>query len=206
MAFHDVRFPDSIAQGAIGGPGFSTSVITSSGGREQRQANWSGPRRSWDVSSGLKRIADRDALIAFFIARDGRAHTFRFKDWSDYTISRQAIGTTDGSDATWQAFKTYTSGPTSKTRTITKLVSGQVQVWVNGTSIDLGAGADEFQVNLLTGVITLGATLAATTGQSIELAGQFDVPVRFDTDELRLSMRSAFISEWQNIPIVEERE
>ena len=40
MAFHDVRFPERIALGAEGGPAFSTTIIASSGGHEQRQANW----------------------------------------------------------------------------------------------------------------------------------------------------------------------
>lgn len=206
MAFHDVRFPDSIAQGATGGPAFSTSVIASSGGHEQRLGNWSTPRRSWNISTGLKRITDVDALIAFFVARQGRLHAFRFKDWSDYTMARGTIGTTDGADATWQIVKSYVSGATTATRRITRPVSGTVRLWVDNVERTLGAGGSEFQVNLSTGVITLGATLAALTGKAIEASCEFDVPARFDTDELPLSLRSAFIGEWSQIPIVEIRE
>jgi uncharacterized protein (TIGR02217 family) len=206
MAFHDVQFPDSIAQGAQVTPGFSTSLVMSSGGHEQRVGNWSLPRRAYDVGTGLKRRTDTQALLAFWIARGGRLHGFRFKDWSDYEMARQAIGTTDGADATWPLFKSYTSGPTTVQRPITRPVSGTVQVWVNNVAIALGAGAGEFQVNLATGVITLGATLAATTAQAIEAACQFDVPARFDSDEIALTQRSHELGEWPAVPVVEIRE
>lgn len=206
MAFHDVRFPDSIAQGAQIIPGFSTSVIGSSGGHEQRVANWATPRRRYNVGTGLKRRTDTDALLAFFIARAGRLHTFRFKDWSDYALPRQAIGTTDGVDGTWQIFKAYVSGPTTVNRVLTRLVSGTVRCWVNDTEASLGAGGSQFTVDLATGVIVLGATLAATTGQVIEAACEFDVVARFDSDEIALTQRSHEIGEWPDVPVLEVRE
>jgi len=206
MAFHDIRFPDSIAQGAVGGPGFSTAVVTGSGGNEQRIANWARARRRYNVATGLKRRVDVATLIAFFLAREGRLHGFRFKDWSDYQMPRQVIGTTDGTDATWQIFRRYTSGSTTSDRTITRPVASSVLVWVNDAVVAAGPGAEQFQVNLSTGVITLGSTLAATSGQAIEAACEFDVPVRFDTDELPLTLRSHEIGEWDDIPVVELRE
>jgi len=206
MAFHDVQFPPSIAEGAEGGPEYSTSVIATSGGYEQRVANWSIGRGRWNAGTGLKDDADVAELIAFFRARQGRLHGFRFKDWSDYTLPRQAIGLTDGVDATWQIFKAYVSGPATATRPITRPVPGTVQCWVNNAPIPLGVGAGEFQVNLATGVITLGATLAATTGQAIEAACEFDVPARFDTDALPLRLTAFHIGEWPDVPVVELRE
>ncbi|MBB5691776.1 DUF2460 domain-containing protein [Roseomonas alkaliterrae] len=206
MAFHDVRFPDRIAEGAEGGPEFSTSVIVSSGGHEQRQGNWSAGRGRWNVATGLQDDNDLAVLIAFFRARAGRLHAFRFKDWSDYQLDRQVIGTTGGGDATWQILRTYTSGPTSVTRTITRPVAGTVRCWVNGTERSLGTGSSQFQVNLATGVITLGSALAGTTGQAIEAACEFDVPARFDTDTLPLRLTAFQIGEWSDIPVVEIRE
>lgn len=203
MTFHDTRFPDTIAQGAQVVATFSTGVFISSGGREQRQGNWSAPRRRWNVGTGLQRRADTATLLAFFLARAGRLHAFRFKDWSDYEVARQTIGTTDGSDATWQIFKAYTSGPTTVNRTITRPVSGTVRCWVDGTERTLGAGASQFQVNLSTGVITLGSTLAALSAKTIEAACEFDVPARFDSDEVALTQRSHEIGEWPDIPVLE---
>jgi uncharacterized protein (TIGR02217 family) len=206
VAFHDKQFPDSIAEGAEGGPEFSTSIASGSSGNEQRIANWSYPRCRWNVGTGLKDGDGVVELIAFFRLRFGRLHAFRFKDWQDFTMPRQTIGTTDGSDATWQLVKTYTDGSYSVNRTITKPVTATVQVWVNNVAIASGAGGGEFQVNLLTGVITLGATLAATTGQTIEAACEFDVPCRFDTDSLPLRLDAFEIASIPDIPVVEIRE
>ena len=77
---------------------------------------------------------------------------------------------------------------------------------VADAAITLGAGAGQFQVDLATGIVTLGSTLAATTGQAIEAACEFDVPARFDVDDLALVLRSHEIGEWSDIPVVEIRE
>lgn len=206
MAFHDIQFPNSIAQGAMGGPEYSTSVISSSGGHEQRQANWSAARRRFNVATGLKRRADVEALLAFYIARHGRLHGFRFKDWSDYQLDRQLIGTTTGSLSLFPISKTYLSGPTSVARRITRPVTGTLRCWVDGVERSLGTGAVQVQVNLATGVITLGATLAALAAKPVEVLCDFDVPARFDTDALALTLRSHEIGEWSDIPVMEIRE
>lgn len=206
MAFHDVQFPPIIAQGAQVIATFSTSIVTGSGGREQRNGNWARPRRQWNVGTGLQRRADTATLQAFFEARSGRLYAFRFKDWSDYTVARQQIGTTDGSDATWQIVKAYVSGPTTVYRSITRPVSGTVKCWVDGTERTLGAGASQFQVNLSTGIITLGTTLAALSSKLIEVSCDFDVPARFDSDQIALTQRSHEIGEWPDIPVIEIRE
>ena len=85
-------------------------------------------------------------------------------------------------------------------------VSGTVSLWVNNAAITLGGGAGQFQVDLATGIVTLGSTLAATTGQAIEAACQFDVPARFDSDEIALTLRSHEIGEWPDVPVLEIRE
>ena len=78
-SFHEVRFPDNIAYGATGGPEFATTVVATGSGHEKRNVNWSEARGRWDVASGLKKQAQIDELIAFFRARRGKAHGFRFK-------------------------------------------------------------------------------------------------------------------------------
>lgn len=206
MSFHDVQFPPSIAEGAEGGPEYSTAIIASSGGNEQRQANWSQPRGRWNAGTGLKDDADVAELIAFFRARQGRLHAFRWKDWSDFQMPRQNIGTTNGVLATFQITKSYVSGPTTATRAIRRPVSGTVRCWVSGTERTIGAGASQFQVALATGIITLGATLAATTGQAVEAQCDFDVPARFDTDVLPLRLTAFQIGEWPDVPVIEVRE
>ena len=54
MSFVEARFPANISQGAKGGPVFSTVVITTASGAEQRVGQWSLGRHRWDVSHALK--------------------------------------------------------------------------------------------------------------------------------------------------------
>ena len=98
--FHEVRFPPDISYGAVGGPGWSTSIVTTVSGHERRNANWSQARGRWNVAHGLKRREQVAELIAFFRARMGRAFGFRFKDWTDYQALAQTLGTGDGSTKT----------------------------------------------------------------------------------------------------------
>ena len=205
MAFDNIRLPDDIERGAQGGPRFRTTVITLSSGFERRNRDWEQTRGAWDIGYGLQRKDQFDDVIAFFYARNGRARGFRFKDWLDFELARQAIGTTDGSNAAFQIFRRYTSGTVTFDRLLTKPVAGTVLVWVNGVAITLGAGVDEFQVDTTTGIITLGATLAAQTGTTVESQCEFDVPVRFDTDALDLVADTEVAATLPQIPIIEVR-
>ena len=67
-AFHEVRFPDSIAYGATGGPVWSTTIAALSTGAEQRYQNWVNARHRWNVATGIKRLADFHQVLRFFQA------------------------------------------------------------------------------------------------------------------------------------------
>lgn len=198
MPLDQIRLPDTIEVGASGGPGFNTTVLESASGFEKRNVNWDQARGRWDVGYGPRHMTDIDGaiwaiqtIVAFFYARRGKAYTFLFRDWTDYVVGRQVIGVTNGVKATWQGIKTYEpSGPRPYNRDITKPVDETVQVWVNGALIARGAGGGQYQLDAATGIITLGATLAATTGQNIEWACRFDCHVRFDIDDIAVTALS----------------
>lgn len=204
MAFHDVQFPADISFGAVGGAEFKTSIVTLDSGHERRNIDWSIARGEWDVVHGLEDQADIDVLIAFFRAREGRAHGFRFKDWSDFELARQNIGATDGATATFQTFKRYTS-LVNYDRTLAKPVSGTVQVWVNNVAIGEGAGSSQFTVDTTSGIVTLGSTLAAQSGTAVEAACEFDVPVRFNLDKMNVTISFHDIYDWP-VPVIEIRD
>lgn len=197
MAFHEIRFPDDISYGSGGGPEFSTDIIITQGGFEQRNSNWANARAKYNVAHGVKTETQLAELIAFFRARKGRAHGFRFKDWTDYKVTGQVIGTGNGSQTTFQLIKNYTSSNT-ETRTILKPVSGTVKIYVNGVLQTSGV-----TVNNTTGVITFTTAPVATT--TISADAEFDVPVRFDTDRLSASMDQYGSHSWLDIPLVEVR-
>src|SRR6185295_947457 len=124
MAFIETRFPTDIAYGSAGGPEYSTDIVITQSGYEQRNANWSAARARYNVAHGVRTQAQLDDLIAFFRARKGKAHGFRFKDWTDYKIVAQVLGTGTGSQTAFQLVKTYTSGGVTETRILAKPVAG----------------------------------------------------------------------------------
>lgn len=198
MTFHEVRFPDDIAYGASGGPAYSTSVVATASGFEQRNANWSAARGKWDVSSGLKQQAQLDILIAFFRARKGKAYGFRFKDWTDYRATGQGLGTGDGTTKAFQLIKAYASGAGSETRTITKPVLGTAVPYLGGVKQTSG-----WSINTTTGLLTF--VVAPAQGVAVTADFEFDVPVRFDTDSMDVTIENFNLNQWSSIPIVEIR-
>ena len=160
MAFHEVRFPDNISRGARGGPERRTQIVELASGDEERNASWANSRRRYDVAYGIRRADDLAAVVAFFEARNGRLHGFRFKDWGDHksclpsgtpTPTDQAIGTGDGTTTTFQLVKLYTSGAQSWTRAIAKPVAGTVRIALGGVEQPSG-----WSVDTTTGVVTFG--------------------------------------------------
>ena len=209
MTFHDVRLPDDVERGAQGGPQFRTTVTTLVSGFEKRNIDWSQTRGSWDVGYGIQTKVDFTAVIDFFHARLGQAHSFRFKDWADFEMVRQSIGATDGSTAIYSIFKRYTSGGIDFDKTLTKIVTATVSAWINNISqtvvYDTAPAAEEISIALLTGIITLGATHTATSGQDIEILCEFDMPVRFGTDSLNVNLSTFDAGAVPSLPVVEVR-
>lgn len=207
MAFHEIRFPDSISRGAKGGPERRTRIVELASGDEERNASWANSRRRYDVSYGVRRADDLAAVVAFFEARNGRLHAFRFKDWSDYKSclpsaapapTDQIIGTGNGSMTTFALIKTYASGAQSWARAIIKPVTGTVTVSLNGVAQSSG-----WSVNTTTGIVTFA--LPPTTGAVIRAGFEFDVPVRFDTDELPVTLDIERTGSIPSIPLIEVR-
>lgn len=197
MAFHEVRFPEDIAYGSGGGPEYSTDIVITQGGHEQRNSNWSVARARYNVAHGVKTAAQLAELIAFFRARKGRAHGFRFKDWTDYQASGETIGTGTGAATQFQLVKRYTSSVT-ETRTIAKPVAGTVSVYVNSVLQTSGVS-----VSTVTGLVTF--SVAPANLAVIAADFEFDVPVRFDTDRLSASLDAYGSHSWQDIALVEIR-
>lgn len=192
MAFDDVRLPDDVERGARGGPRFQTTIVGLSSGGEQRNADWSQQRCEFNISWGIDRKEDYQAVIAFFYARMGRAIAFRFKDWSDYQAAGVNIGTGDGTTKTFQLRKLYGT----YARKITRPVTGTLKVYVNGslTSVSLGA----------LGTFTFAA--APASGAVITADFEFDVPVRFESDLMQVELEWAGAGSIPDIVLLEVRE
>ena len=186
---------------------FQTDIVVIDSGYERRNQNWSQARRTFDARTGVRSAVDASTLLTFFHARAGRARGFRLKDWSDYTSASdnisapayedQSIATGDGTTLIFQLVKNYASGGVTHTRTITKPVSGSVVIGVNGIQKSSG-----FSIDVTTGLVTFAS--APASGQSITAGFQFDVPVRFDNDQLALTTENYSMYK-ADVPIVEIR-
>ena len=201
MAFHDVRLPESVSRNYQGGPKFQTAIVQLVSGLESRNSNWSLARGEWDIGYPLDE-SQFDIVRAFFYARAGAAHAFRFKDWSDFNIGNrktgayQSIGTGDGTTQNYQVYKRYESGGFSYDRTTTKLVSSTTRIWVD--DIEQLAG---WTVAPLTGVVTF--VTAPANGLDVSVATEFDATVRFATDQFRVAMSTHTLGAVPSIPLIE---
>lgn len=209
MAFHEIRFPANLSFGSVGGPERRTEIVTLANGFEERNTPWEHSRRRYDAGVGLRSLNDIETLIAFFEARAGQLHGFRWKDWSDYKSCAplatpapddQLFGVGDGVAKIFQLTKTYQSGLQSYSRPIRKPVAGTVKIAIEG---DPKIETVDFAVNHETGEITF--VLAPDLGTRLTAGFEFDVPVRFDTDVIQTSVASFQAGDAPNVPVVEVR-
>lgn len=196
------RFPDNIAYGSGGGPEFKTFVFEGQSGVEQRHQAWSRHRARYDVSYGIRDTTDMDTVRAFFYNMAGKAVGFRFKDWADYTLTDENIGTGDGVTTTFNITKTYTTGAETYVRRIFKPISTGFVVKVNGVTQTEGGGND-YTIDYTTGIVTFNGGSIPPNTEAVTVTGEFDVPVRFDTDRLSAAHEGFLQETWSSIPLVE---
>lgn len=203
QAFHDVRFPLAVAFGATGGPERRTEIVALGSGHERRTQRWSRARRRYDAGAGLRSLDDLHAVTAFFEARRGPLHSFRYHDpidgrsgapLAEPVATDQRLGEGDGATATFQLAKRYGDGPDAEVRAITRPVEGSVIVAVDGAEV-------EASVDHATGLVTLADPPPA--GATVTAGFLFDVPVRFETDRLVVALAAFSAGEVPSIPLVE---
>jgi uncharacterized protein (TIGR02217 family) len=206
-AFHDVLFPLQLGYGATGGPEFSTQVVVTGSGHEQRNSQWSDARLYYDAGVGVRSEADLSSLITFFRARRGQAHGFRFSDPLDrnsalsgafVAATDQLLGTGDGGTTRFALLKQYGDSDDPQSRRITRPVAGSVRIAVAGVTRTSGwslaaGGQIDFEI-------------APVAGAAVTAGFEFDVPVRFASDRIDVSLAGWRAGELPSVPLVEVRE
>ena len=226
MAFHEVLFPTDISYGSIGGPGFSTTVIETDSGAEQRISRWSAARRQYNVAYGVRSHENLATLVEFYIARSGPAIGFRYKDFhdrtttanglstelggsvpteSDHFLQRESDGGTngDGIEVNFQMIKRYDAGPFDPdiVRKLTKIVDSTDRIAVDGATQTEGV---DYTADYNTGLMTFGSPPGI--GLTVTGGCQFDVPVRFglEVDKvLQMNIENFGTGSSEVIPLVE---
>lgn len=207
--FHEVRFPVDVSFGATGGPERRNEIVTLTSGSERRNLRFARSRRHFDAGTGVRSLADLYEIIAFFEARRGSFHGFRFRDPFDMKSCRpeltpapadQAIGTGDGQRAQFQLVKRYGEGEDAYLRPIVKPVAGTVRVAVAG--VERASPAD-FSVDHQTGLVTFAGGSIPGAGATVTAGYEFDVPSRFDAERIAISLSAFKAGQIPTIPIVE---
>lgn len=181
MAFHNVSLPPALQYGSVFGFGFATLVQETASGHEFRIARQAQARHRYRPLKMLQTTEEAIEMKEFAIGRRGAQHSFRLKDWLDYTTNAdgrtaptmldQVIGTGDGTTTQFQLLKVYDDdGDAPYTRTITLPTSGSAVVAVDGVSASPTISS--------VGIVTFAA--APSNGTIITAGCTFDVPVRFE--------------------------
>lgn len=199
MAFDAVRLSDAVERGASGGPKFQTTVIMMGSGREQRNQDWADARGEWNIAYGIDDRKAYTEILSFFRARRGRARGFLFKDWSDYQLTDGPLGLGDGTVKNFQLVKVYEfGGPHPYVRKLTRPVASTVVVRLDGMVQNSGWSLQAG------GVVSFA--VAPVVGKAVTASCEFDVPVRFDTDQFDIKLEWAEAGEIGGLTIVELRE
>ncbi len=207
-AFHDVRFPLSISFGATGGPERSVEIVSLSSGREKRNLRQAHALRHYDAGTGLRAIADIEAILNFFEARRGPLHAFRFRDPFDWkscgqgsavTPLDQQIGVGNGAQAVFPLTKTYGTLAYAYQRPLACVVAASLRVAVDGVEVSPAT----FQVTAPGSAISFLPGSIPSSGKMIKAGYEFDVPVRFETASLTLSLANFRAGQIQAIPLKE---
>jgi uncharacterized protein (TIGR02217 family) len=201
----DVRLSRDIEVRAVARPRYATDVIQLESGSEFRVPRWRYPKFAFEFNlqpgdPDDTRSYENQTLQEFidlWHAAGGMGETFKFRHWSDYKAVNQEIGVGDGVTRTFQLFKNYSAGTVTRQRKITRPVLGTVKVYVEGVETAV-------TVNLATGGVTFA--VAPIDSALITADFDFDIPVRFDSDELELVALTKALDIPINIQLIEVRE
>lgn len=194
------RFPLSVSWGSTAAPAYNTSVAVLRSGYEVRNSIWKYPLHRYNVAAGVRGERELYDLIEFFHVVQGRRYGFRFKDrWDfksrffreDVTPTDQVLGTVVNGQWQFQLVKRYEKGGVSRERVIRKPVQGTVRVAVDEGSgpVEKTEGTD-FTVDYTTGVVSFLSAAVPPDGSVVYAGFEFDVPCRFEADELPVSLET----------------
>ncbi len=164
--------------GSVKTPMWSTKIQRSASGRELRAAYYSAPLWKISLSYEVLRsgaLAELQAMVGFFNARQGSFDSFLYSDPEDYIVVNQVFGIASAGQTQYQLVRAY--GSYVEPVLAPKLSGdGAVSIAVNGTPKTVGThytlGTD--------GLVTFLTPL--TPGHILSWSGKFYYRVRFVQD------------------------
>jgi len=193
-SFIDFRLNTNYRYGFVGGPNFATLEKRLRSGVTRRRPLMDMPLHRYRAELATFNEEERAALLDAIWVAEGKAYTFRFRDFNDWRVSNQVLGFGDGTSTPFQLVKHYTRGPKTKSRDIT-------------LPVDVAMTADGVP---FTGFVVqpIGGLVIPTTvwpaGALLAWTGTFDVCVRFANDYNPLTSVASRVNELM-IELQEER-
>lgn len=191
MSFVEERFPICPSLNVQSAPAYRVSVARMDSGQERRNRFWQYPLHRITASVDPRKVDEVQTVAEWWHAMGGAECGFRWKDYADYKSCRvqqtptaldQGFLAVDASDPGYQLVKTYTAGGRSQNRIISKPVVGTILV---ANEVGAVQTSDRWDLDSTTGIIT---PLGGFVGVPTTWGGEFDVPVRFEGEELSITV------------------
>lgn len=183
MAFHNVTLPPDFRYGSSSGAGFATIFQETASGHEVRIARQSQARHRFSLLKEIQSLQEATAIKNFAMGRRGGYHSWRLRDWLDYSTHESGTGApspqdellgtcTAATDQSFQLLKEYDkTGPEPYVRRLRLPVLGSVRVALDGVE------TFSFSVSSTGSVTILGSGHA---GKVVQAGCLFDCEVRFE--------------------------
>ena len=174
MQYHDILLPDFISIHLKGGPVFATTMATMISGREIRAYGRQQSMQKYTIS-GCKLSNDEfERFNSFFRARLGCAYAFRVKDHADFKIENEVLAIGNGAQKSFEIFKKYADEVSHYQRKIVALREQSIIADYEIERLDRESG-------------TIYTTIPVENGKEFAISGEFDIWVRFMSDEFNYS-------------------
>lgn len=186
-AFHDVALTVRQPFGVQVATQRRIDVVALASGHETRNARTADALRRYTIPIGTRPIAEVRAILAFFEARGGPLHAFRFRDPVEPSTATgggapsaldASVGVGDGATAVFQL-------RTASGRTVRRPQAQTVLVALDGVAVDPA----DYTVGQSTGLVTFATPPGS--GMLVTAGCLFDVPVRFENQSLSVTRADA---------------
>lgn len=197
--FYEISFPQNLSLNFKKSIKFNNKINISNNGFEQIQSLWEKSKSVFEINKENLNKEELEKIVSFFNIVKGNSIGFRFKDWFDYDAKKQILGTYNGKKV-FQLIKNYFSVSNNGdsflyTKIIRKPISNTVSVYINNVQIN------NFLVNYNEGLIDVLYPL--NDGDVVSADFQFEIPVRFMNDELKIVVENKNLSKIENLELIE---
>lgn len=198
--FHNVRFPSRLKLNVSGGPEMRVDVTRLSSGHERRNTRWSAPLRRYLISVGQRPLEEIQVLTAFFEARSGPLYGFLFRDPFEHKTAgnNQAVSAIDVQIGVGDGVTTAMNLILQNGRQVTHPIEESLRIAIDGEEVFSGFTFDQVTKKLV-------FDAAPPVGAIISAGFEFDVPVRFENEQLIATRTVNNAGEVSDITLLELR-